>query len=175
MYSASKHAVKGWTDALRAELEYHRVPISVTLIKPGPIDTPYAVHAKSYLEDAPVHVPPVYTPESVAAAIVHCATTPVRDMYVGSAAKIVSTMQKISPRLTDAFVAPTVMRGTHSGRPPYARPDALHQASEDLRERGDYPGVVRTSTYTHASMRPVLAASALALASGLLLRGRLAR
>jgi short-subunit dehydrogenase len=174
IYSASKHAVKGWTEALRAELEYHQVPISVSLIKPGPIDTPYAAHAKNYLEDAPVHVPPVYSVDSVAAAILHCATTPVRDMFIGSAAKIVSTMNKVSPRLTDKFVGRTVMQGTHSGQPRSERRDALHHPSEDLRERGDYPGLVRQSLYTHASMHPMLTASLAALA-GLLLSRRLAR
>ena len=174
IYSASKHAVKGWTDALRAELEYDGAPISVTLIKPGPIDTPYAEHAKNYLEDAPVHVPPVYSPDSVVAAILHCAATPVRDMFVGSAAKVVSTLNKFAPRLTDKFVANTVIPGTHSGKPRYAR-DALHTPSEDLRVHGGYEGVVRQSLYTRASMHPMLAASAIALAGGLLLRGRFAR
>jgi short-subunit dehydrogenase len=175
VYSASKHAIKGWTDSLRAELAYRGLPVSVSLIKPGPIDTPYAAHAKNYLDDAPVHVPPVYSPDSVAAAILHCATTPMRDMFVGSAAKIVSTMNKVSPRLTDKFVAHTVIPGTHSGKPLYQRQDALHHPSEDLRERGDYPGLVRTSMYTRATMHPVLAASLLALAGGLLFGSRRAR
>src|SRR5213076_34618 len=35
MYSASKHAVKGFTDALRIELESESAPVSVTLIKPA--------------------------------------------------------------------------------------------------------------------------------------------
>jgi NAD(P)-dependent dehydrogenase (short-subunit alcohol dehydrogenase family) len=174
IYSASKHAVKGWTEALRTELEHAGAPISVTLIKPGPIDTPYAEHAKNYLEDAPIHVPPVYSPDSVVAAILHCASTPVRDMFIGSAAKVVSTMNKLAPALTDKFVAHTVIPGTHSGRPRWEH-DALHTPSEDLRERGGYPGLVRRSLYTRASMHPMLTASALALAGGLLLRRRLAR
>jgi short-subunit dehydrogenase len=174
IYSASKHAVKGWTDALRAELEYEGAPVSVTLIKPGPVDTPYAEHAKNYLDDAPVHVPPVYSPDSVVTAILHSAETPVRDMFVGSAARIVSTMNKLAPRLTDKLVATTVMRGTHSGKPRYQR-DALHTPSEDLRVHGDYDGLVRHSWHTRASMHPMLAASLIALAGGLLLRGRFAR
>src|SRR5918994_6787622 len=48
-YSASKHAVKGFTDALRMELEQEGAPISVTLIKPSTIDTPYFQHAKNYM------------------------------------------------------------------------------------------------------------------------------
>ena len=49
LYCASKHAVKGYTDALRMELEEEGAPISVTLIKPSAIDTPYRQHAKNYL------------------------------------------------------------------------------------------------------------------------------
>ena len=41
IYAASKHAIKAYTDTLRMELEHDRVPIAVTLIKPGAIDTPY--------------------------------------------------------------------------------------------------------------------------------------
>ena len=44
IYSASKHAVKGFTDAFRMELEKEGAPISVTLIKPAAIDTPYPHH-----------------------------------------------------------------------------------------------------------------------------------
>ncbi len=49
MYSASKHAVKGFTDALRVELEEEGAPVAVTLIKPTSIATPFARHAKNYL------------------------------------------------------------------------------------------------------------------------------
>src|SRR5437588_6569413 len=64
--SASKHAVKGYTDALRMELETVRAPISVMLIKPGPIDTPYPQHARNDMAEEPKHRPPVYPPEEVA-------------------------------------------------------------------------------------------------------------
>src|SRR4051812_2722366 len=53
MYVASKHAVKGFTDALRMEVEEAKLPISVTLVKPAAIDTPYTQHAKNYMEDEP--------------------------------------------------------------------------------------------------------------------------
>ncbi len=45
MYCASKHAVKGFTDALRMELEEEGAPVSVTLIKPATIDTPLKIHS----------------------------------------------------------------------------------------------------------------------------------
>jgi NAD(P)-dependent dehydrogenase (short-subunit alcohol dehydrogenase family) len=48
-YSASKHAVKGLTDALRMELEEEDAPVFVTLVKPSAIDTPCPHHVKNYI------------------------------------------------------------------------------------------------------------------------------
>ena len=76
IYVASKHAVKGFTDAMRMELEDQGAPISVTLIKPAAIDTPYTEHAKNYLPNEPKNPPPVYAPETVARAILHAAVYP---------------------------------------------------------------------------------------------------
>jgi short-subunit dehydrogenase len=173
-YSASKHAVKGWTDALRMELEQDRAPVSVTLIKPGPIDTPYTIHAKNYLEDEPTHAPPVYTPDAVAEAIVHAAQTPVRDLFVGGGARFVAAMDRWAPRLTDRIVGRMVSRGTHSGRPRRGQ-DALYQPGGGLQERGDYDGLARRSLYTTAAMHP-LTTGAVAIGAtlllGTMLRGR---
>jgi NAD(P)-dependent dehydrogenase (short-subunit alcohol dehydrogenase family) len=65
-YSASKSAVQAATDALRMELELEGAPISVTLIKPAAIDTPYPEHARSYM-DAPPRL--TRLPEPCAAAL----------------------------------------------------------------------------------------------------------
>jgi NADP-dependent 3-hydroxy acid dehydrogenase YdfG len=48
MYSASKHAVKGFTDALRVEIEeVDKAPVSITLIQPTAVDTPFPEHARN--------------------------------------------------------------------------------------------------------------------------------
>jgi len=159
-YSASKHAVKAWTDGLRMELDSEGAPISVTLIKPGPIDTPYPHHAGNYLEDEPTHAPPVYKPESVARAILHAATTPVREMFVGGSARFASTMHRVAPQLSNRLFGKAVMSSTHSGKPRRYE-EALHQPGGGLRERGDYEGMVRDSLYTRASMHPVLTGMAM--------------
>jgi NAD(P)-dependent dehydrogenase (short-subunit alcohol dehydrogenase family) len=80
-YSASKHAIKGFTDALRMELMRDRAPVSVTLIKPAAIDTRHAHHAKNYLPMQPKNPPPLYAPEVVARVVLHapssrCARSP---------------------------------------------------------------------------------------------------
>jgi NAD(P)-dependent dehydrogenase (short-subunit alcohol dehydrogenase family) len=78
-YSASKHAIKGFTDALRMELMHDGAPVSVTLIKPAAIDTPYIYHARNYLPMRPQNPPPLYAPEVVARAILHAAEHPARE------------------------------------------------------------------------------------------------
>lgn len=46
-YCAAKHALKAFTDALRMELEEEGAPISVTLVKPASIDTPFFEKART--------------------------------------------------------------------------------------------------------------------------------
>ena len=105
MYSTSKHAVKGFTNSLRLELEEEKAPISVTLIKPAAIDTMFVPHAKNYLDVVPRLPPPVYAPEIVAEAILYAAEHPKRDIYVGGASKMLSSTSRFAPGLLDKFMA----------------------------------------------------------------------
>jgi len=97
IYSASKHAVKGFTDGLRMEREMDEAPISVTLIQPAAIDPPYPIHSKNYGKREARHAPPAYAPETVARAIPHCATTAERD-------KAMMGMNRWTPALLDQFM-----------------------------------------------------------------------
>jgi len=164
IYAASKHAVKGFTDTLRMELEKAGEPVSVTLIKPGPIDTPYPHTAKNYLEAEPTHVPPVYAPETVAKAILHAAETPTRDVFVGGAAKGIAALGNSAPRLTDKAMEIVFFEGSKSDLPPHPRgQNGLDGPSGTLEERGGYPGVtMETSLYAEAVLRPVAAVAAAA-------------
>jgi short-subunit dehydrogenase/quinol monooxygenase YgiN len=163
-YCATKHAVKGFTEALRMELEWDEAPISVTLVKPGQIDTPFPVNAKNHLSSEPHHVPPVYAPAVVAETILHAAVKPVRDVYAGGGAKGMATMAHLAPGGIDRPMEKMVIPGTPSGRPPL-RPmerNGLDHATERLEERGNYEGhVMRTSLYTKAALNPLATAAAL--------------
>jgi short-subunit dehydrogenase len=156
-YSASKHAMKAFTDALRMELEHDNIPISVTLIKPASIATPYIDHAKSYLDRKPSVPPPVYAPESVAEAILHAAGNPVRDLFVGSGAKGLSALGQYAPRLADKLMEKMLFNSQQRDEPEERRADGLHGATNDPRQRGPYPGYVNeTSLYTKAAMHPMM-------------------
>lgn len=167
-YSASKHAVKGFTDALRMELEADGAPISVTLIKPGAIDTPYPHHAKNYMETEPTVPPPVYAPEVVAEAILYCAEHPERDVFAGGGGKAISMTEKYAPRLTDKVMEWTMTRMQKSDEPPRPLEDnGLDKAAGELEERGGgHAYVAESSLYTKASLHPVVT-TALVVGAGL--------
>lgn len=170
MYCASKHAVKGFTDAFRMELEEENAPVSVSLIKPSAIDTPYKEHAKNYLENEPENPPPVYAPETVAEAILHCAEHPVRDVFVGAGGKLLSMFGEHAPRLTDKYMEATMFDAQKSDRPANGqeKESLYYSADNSLTERGGYDGhVAESSLYTKASLHPVvLGAALLALGAG---------
>ena len=158
MYCASKHAVKGFTDALRMELEAENAPISVTLIKPAAIDTPYKQHAKNFLSNEPQNPPPVYAPEAVAEAILFASENPVRDLFVGGGGKAISVLGKFAPRLTDKIMEATMIDMQQTDRPAGINyKEGLHKSLDSsLNTRGGYSGhVAETSLYTRASQRPL--------------------
>lgn len=165
MYSASKHALKGFTDGLRMELEEEEAPVSVTLIKPTSVDTPFPQHARNYMEHEPRLPDPAYPPQEVARAILHAATHPERDIYVGGAARVMSALRKAAPRATD-WVNENVMFGQQQrDEPPRDRAGALHRAGGGGHARGDHPGYVRgASLYTRAALHPLLTSAAVAAA-----------
>lgn len=165
MYSASKHAVKGFTDSLRMELMEDKAPVSVTLIKPAGINTPYPQHAKNYTDRELTLPAPVYAPEEVANAILHAAAHPERDMFVGGASKMFSSMNKYAPGVVDWVNEKMMTDQQLRDEPAHHRDGALHQPGEGGHVHGNHQGhVMKTSLYTRASMHPLLTGAAIAAA-----------
>ncbi len=163
MYVASKHAVKGFTNVLRVELQAEGAPVSVTLIKPAGINTPFPHHAKNYLAQEPKLPPPAYQPEEVAYAILHAATHPEREIFIGSAGKMMSSFQKMAPKAMEWVSRKMMTRQQYRNEPARKRGDALYAAGRDGLVHGDQPGyVMKTSLYTRASLQPVLVGTLLA-------------
>jgi NAD(P)-dependent dehydrogenase (short-subunit alcohol dehydrogenase family) len=158
-YSASKHAIKGFTDALRMELEQEGAPVSVTLVKPSAIDTPYFQHAKNYMSVQPKPPAPVYAPEVVANAILRAAEHPVRDITIGGGGRLLTAMGSALPRLTDFYMERSMFSSQRSDVPSEQRQGNLYESAggENL-ERGGYEGhVSRSSVYTQVALSPARA------------------
>jgi NAD(P)-dependent dehydrogenase (short-subunit alcohol dehydrogenase family) len=166
-YSATKAAVQAATDALRMELEREQVPISVTLIKPGAIHTPYPEHARNYLAGPPRLPPPVYDPALVARAILFACENPRRQIYIGGGGYLLSLGGRIAPRLMDvameAFGARSQQKDDDPGDP--ARRDNLYEPRKDGAVHGAQDVAVRrTSVLLEAQIQPLLVPLAMAAA-----------
>lgn len=103
-YCATKHGIKGFTEALRLELEHVKSPIKVTLILPSSINTPLFENARSKIGVLPNPIPPIYHPKIVADAIVFAAEHPRRTIVVGGAGKIMELLERINPALVDRYM-----------------------------------------------------------------------
>lgn len=168
-YAASKHAISGWIDALRVELRREGSPVRVTVIIPAAIDTPLYEHAKTQLGRKPKAFQPVYAPELVADAILHAAENDEREIYVGTAAKALHLLERISPRLVDLQFALTGYKLQMSREPKSAdAPSNLYApVPHDGGERGTARFVLRRSLYPWASEHPAAFALTAAAALGL--------
>jgi NAD(P)-dependent dehydrogenase (short-subunit alcohol dehydrogenase family) len=155
-YCAAKHAIKAFTDTLRMELEEQGIPISVTLVKPASIDTPFFEKARTLMGVEPQPVPPVYAPEIVAEAIITCAQRPVRDIITGGMGKVISLTQTLSPRLTDLYMERTTTKAqlTDQAVGPDRKDNLYSPVARDGGERGStYHGKVRSSSlYTTVAL-----------------------
>jgi short-subunit dehydrogenase len=171
IYSASKHAVRGYTDALRMELEHDKLPITVSLVKPAAIDTPFIEHARNDLEAAPSFPPPVYAPEVVARTILKCAERRVRDITVGGGGRMMALMGSVAPRMTDKYMENAMFSQQQDPEGRNRTMDSLYRPKRDGRRTGPYDGhVMQSSAYTRAKMSnvgqalPWVAAAAIFLA-----------
>ena len=130
MYVASKHAVKGFTDTLRVEIEeLDKAPVSITLIQPTATDTPFPQHARNY-QDKEAKLPsPQIEPQKVADAILEAAVKPTRATRVGAGAVLNTMAAKFAPGLADKMAAKQADRQHYDERP--RNPDGtLNQPSE---------------------------------------------
>ncbi len=131
-YCASKHAIDGFVEALRVELQHDKAPVSVTNVMPATINTPLFDNARTKLGVKPVAPPPVYQPNVVVDAILYAAQHPVRDLAVGGAAKAMILSEKVAPRAVDAILRRVGYRLHYTKDPkPEAAPDNLFETLPD--------------------------------------------
>lgn len=154
MYSASKHAVKGFNDALRVEVEeVDQAPVSIVLVQPTAVDTPFPQHARNYMDQEPKLPTPMIEPEKVAEAILDAAVKPQRYVKVGAMSKLNTTMAKAAPALGDKLVAKQAGRQQYD-EPPRDPQGTLHKPGEAGRIHGEGPAAPREKVADEVPARP---------------------
>ena len=89
-YTASKHGLVGFLDTVRIELEESGSSVTLSLVNPGAVDTPLWNTLESstgLLPPDPPH-PAVYSPESVAAAVLSTIRHPRDELTAGGVARL---------------------------------------------------------------------------------------
>jgi short-subunit dehydrogenase len=138
MYSASKHAVKGFTDALRVELMAEKSPVCVTLIQPTAVNTPYPEHARNYLAREPKLPDPQIEPKDVALAILRAAAHPERAIKVGTMSKLNTAAWNVAPALATRMATKYTEKQNYDA-PPIEPEGTLYRPGETGRPRGRPP------------------------------------
>ena len=149
-YCAAKFAVRGFTDALRSELEHAGSRIRLTMVQLPAVNTPQFDWARSRLPRRLQPVPPIHQPEPVAEAIYEAARTAPRELWLGlpSVKAILGTMA--IPDLLDSYLAQAAWDGQMTGEPAAPRPDNLFEPAP-----GDFGAHGRFDAKAEDHVRPV--------------------
>ncbi len=164
-YCSAKHGLEGFLEALRVELQYEKLPISVTSILPAVINTPYYNKVRTKLGVKPTGIPPYYQPSLVADAILYAAEHPTRDFIVGDVGRVLDVLQKVSPSLVDLLLSVVGIPGQYTGEPKSEdAPDDLFAPVPGYdRVEGDFSKLVIPSFLDWLDMNPQLKWGALTL------------
>lgn len=140
VYAASKHAVKGYTDTLRIELEQvDGGPVTVTLIEPTAVDTPFPQHARNYMDQEPKLPGTPIDPKRVAEAILHAACHRTRLDRVGARATFNALAARMAPAMGERMAAKLVDKQQYD-EPPRDPGGILHRPSAEAQLVGQTHG-----------------------------------
>jgi short-subunit dehydrogenase len=138
-YVISKFALRGLSEALRAELADER-GIHVCTIYPYAMNTQHFQAGANRVGRAPHAMPPAQSPSKVAEAIVDLARRPRRELYVPRSAAIGVALHKLFPRTIEALIF-EALREWHFGRAlqPSTEGNLFAPGDEPARVEGDRP------------------------------------
>ncbi|MFI5956652.1 SDR family oxidoreductase [Cryptosporangium sp. NPDC051539] len=166
-YCASKHAVEGFTEALRVELRATGSNVRVSQVNLPAMNTPQFGWVRTRLPRHPQPVPPIYQPEVGAEAIVRAAETGQRLLDVGMITVATRWGQKFIPRVLDHYLA---RKGVDSQQTPEridagAWKDNLSKPLDDTQDRGAH-GVFDDRAKSHSWQAWAAGRKPLVLAAG---------
>ena len=168
-YGMSKAAVRAMGVSLRGELRLAGATgVHVATVSPPTVDTPFFQHAANHTGRRVHALPPVYSVDKVAAAIVRTARHPKDEVVIGRIAKTMVRQHRRTPRPVEAQMA-VMVDTTHLSLTESA-PDtsgnlfAPSTDPADPRASGGWAGRTRTTG------RVVIASAVAVVAAGLLLR-----
>src|SRR5215213_5297141 len=129
-YAAAKHALRGFMGSLRIELRSAKVPVKVSMVHPGAVDTPLWDHLTSGVGRLPRRPPDRYRPQEVARAIVSVTASGKEEFTVGGEARAMELLWTTTRPVADRALA-MVGRFYNAGKHPSPKPGSTFVASGD--------------------------------------------
>ncbi len=123
-YCGGKHAIEGFTEALRCELLHDGSRIQLSMVQMPALNTPQFHWVKTNLANHPQPVPPIYQPELAAKAIVWAAGHDRREVNLGWPTTLTVLANRAVPGLLDRYLARTGYRSQQAPWP--IEPDRPH-------------------------------------------------
>lgn len=149
-YCAAKHAIVGFTDALRCELIHDGSNVSVSVVHMPALNTPQFGWVKSRLRNKAQPVPPIFEPEVGARAVFWAAHHDRGEVYVGGSTVKAIIGNKVAPRLLDHYLGHTGYASQQTSHPEDpARPDNLWEPLDQDRDVGTH-GSFDTRSQSHS-------------------------
>jgi len=106
-YCGAKHAIRGFTDAVRCELLHHKSRVWITMVQLPAMNTPQFDWCANRMGHRSQPVPPIYEPEVAAESIYFAAHRRRREVWVGGSTAVVIAGNKLLPGLGDRYLART--------------------------------------------------------------------
>ncbi|HEX4078458.1 MAG TPA: SDR family oxidoreductase [Rhizomicrobium sp.] len=116
-YCGAKHAIRGFTAALRSELEHEKSGIALTMVQLPAMNTPQFNWARTHMPDEPRPMGTIYQPEAAAEAVFQATHTRPKEYWVGLSTFMTVIGNMVAPALMDKFLARTAVKGQETSVP----------------------------------------------------------
>jgi short-subunit dehydrogenase len=116
-YCGAKHAIRGFTGSLRAELRHDRSGIAVSIIELPAMNTPQFDWARTHVPHQPKPMGTIYQPETAAEAIFRAAERGVSEYWVGFSTAVTIVGNMVAPPILDRVLARTGVKGQQTDEP----------------------------------------------------------
>lgn len=110
-YCGAKHAVKGFTESVRAELKSERSKVQLCTVQLPGMNTPQFNWNDNAFDDHPQPVAPIFQPELAARAIRFLVEHPQRNMWVGVSTAYTILGNRVLPQVLDWYLGRTGVGG----------------------------------------------------------------
>jgi NAD(P)-dependent dehydrogenase (short-subunit alcohol dehydrogenase family) len=139
-YCGAKHALQGFLESVRTELAHDGSGIRVTMVQLPAINTPQFDWMRSHMSRRPRPVPPVFSPDVAARAVLSAVDRPSKELLVGWPTVRAVAGNALAPWFVDRVLTRVGYDGQATDEPePPSRPDNLFRPVElDVTARGRF-------------------------------------